>query len=66
MPIEVICRLSKEKSYKINKLKDERKSAFIKRFSKSKCRYWLVIKLKAFEYKKNFSLLLIFLLLLSS
>ena len=66
MLIEIICRLSKKRSPKINKLKDERKCAFIERSLKSKRRYWLLVKFKVIKYKKNFSLLYIFPLLLLS
>ena len=54
MLMEVMYRLSKERSHEINKLKDKKKNAFIKRFLKSKYRYWFIVKLKANKYKKNF------------
>ena len=62
--MKVIYRLNKEGSREINKLKDKRESVFFKRSLKSKCMIQLVIRLKAIKYKKNFSLLFIFLFLL--
>ena len=39
---------------KVMSWKMEGKVFLIKRSSKLECRYWLVIRLKAIEYKKNF------------
>ena len=52
--IEIIYKLSKKGSYEINKLRDEKKMLLIKRFSESEHRYWLVVRLKAIEYKEDF------------
>lgn len=52
--MEVICELNKERSHKINKLKDKTKSVFIYKSSKSEHNYWLIIKLKAIKYKEDF------------
>ena len=50
-----MCGLNKERLHKIDKLKDERESVSINKSSKSEYRYWLVVRLKAIEYKENFS-----------
>ena len=34
-----MCELNKKRSHKINKLKNKKKSTFINRFSKLKCKY---------------------------
>ena len=64
--IEFIYGLSKKRSHEINKLKNKKESVFIKISSKSEYKYWLVVRLKAIEYKEDFFLLFIFLLLLPS
>lgn len=64
MLIEVTYGLSKKRLREINELKNERKSAFIEKSSKSEYKYWLVVRLNAIKYEKDFLLLFIFLLLL--
>lgn len=61
--MEVTCRFSKEKLRKINKLKDEKDTAFIQRSLKLKYRYQLIVRLETINYKEDFFLLFIFLLL---
>ena len=45
-------QLSEEGSCEFNE--SERKVLLIGRSSKSECKYWLVVRLKAIEYKENF------------
>ena len=54
MLVEITYKLNKEKSRKVNELEDKREVLLIKRSSKSECRYWLVVRLIAIKYKKNF------------
>ena len=46
--------LNKEGSCEFNKQEGRREMLLIKRSSKSKRRYWLVVKLKAIKYKEDF------------
>ena len=46
--------LNKQESYEINEKKDKRKLLLIKRSSKSKYRYQLVVRQKTIKYKENF------------
>ena len=47
-------RLSEEKSREINEQEGKREILLIKRSPKLERKYWLVIRLKAIEYKENF------------
>ena len=62
--MEFTCGLNKERLCKVNELESnkEKCSKSKDRSLKPKHKYWLVVKLKATKYKKNFFLLFIFLL----
>ena len=60
--IKVTYELSEEKSREVNELESEREMCFlIERSSNLEHKYWFVVRLKAIEYKEDFSLLFIFL-----
>lgn len=54
MLIRVIYQLNKKRLYEINEKKNKKKNAFIKRFLKSKCWYWLIVKQKLLNTKNTF------------
>ena len=64
MLMEITYGLSEKRLHEINELKDESKSAFIEKSSKSEYKYWLIVRLKAIKYKKDFFQLFSFLFLL--